>query len=110
MGSLQQTGIDYDAKFSSSCGIYSRTNDAGDCGQERLQGASNGLETDFLNGDLDVDVQLQISNGFQGMYGSGNVSYLRRSLYELKQAPRIWYEMLWADLIAKRVEDSSISF
>jgi hypothetical protein len=75
-----------------------------------LQGASNGLETAFLNGDLDVDEQLQLSNGFKGMYGSGTVSHLRRSLYELKQAHRFWYEILWADLIAKRVEDSSISF
>jgi hypothetical protein len=42
----------------------------------------------------------------QGMYGSDKVCHLRRSLYGLKQTPRIWYETLWADLISKGFEVS----
>ena len=54
--------------------------------------------TAFLNGPLDdVDIYMEQPQYFDD--GSGRVCILLQSLYDLRQAPSIWYKMLDKDLL-----------
>ena len=45
----------------------------------------------FLNGDLKEKVFMDAPSGFEDKFGS-KVCKLKKSLYELKQSPRAWFE------------------
>jgi len=48
------------------------------------------VKSDFLNGDLDVEIYM---NQLKGFFEEGKESFvckLKKSLYGLKQAPRDW--------------------
>ena len=45
----------------------------------------------FLNGDLEEEVYMDAPPSFDGRFGS-KVCKLKKSLYELKQSPRAWFE------------------
>jgi Reverse transcriptase (RNA-dependent DNA polymerase) len=46
----------------------------------------------FLHGDLKVEVYMEIPPGFQNEQLKGKVCRLKRSLYGLKQSPRVWFD------------------
>ena len=50
-----------------------------------------GMKNDFLNGDLKEEVFMDAPPGFEDKFGS-KVCKLKKSLYELKQSPRPWFE------------------
>lgn len=50
------------------------------------------IVTDFLNGILPDTVYMKQPPGFAVPGCEHLVCYLRRSLYELKQSPRTWYQ------------------
>jgi hypothetical protein len=45
----------------------------------------------FLHGDLSKEIYMEQPQGFIYMQDSSLVCQLKKSLYELKQAPRAWY-------------------
>ena len=53
--------------------------------------------TAFLHGDVDSSIYMELPEGFEEL---GYVCRLRRSLYRLKQAPRIWYQCVHRVLAA----------
>ena len=46
----------------------------------------------FLHGDLHEEVYMQIPPGFDSSRNTGKVLRLHRSLYGLKQSPRVWFD------------------
>ena len=50
--------------------------------------------TAFLNGDLNVDIYMEISQGLKSSKNHGMVCKLMKPLYGLKQAPRQWYSKI----------------
>jgi hypothetical protein len=50
------------------------------------------IKTTFLHGDVDADVYMLQPVGF--VDGVNNVVVMHKSIYGLKQAPKIWYETL----------------
>ena len=46
----------------------------------------------FLNGELDEEVYMDLPSGFDGGYEGRKVCRLSKSLYELKQSPRAWFD------------------
>ena len=46
----------------------------------------------FLHGDLAEEVHMEQPPGFVAQGESGLVCWLRRSLYDLKQSPRAWFD------------------
>ena len=46
----------------------------------------------FLNGDLDEEVFINVPPGFVEEMGANKVCRLQKSLYDLKQTPRAWFE------------------
>ena len=53
---------------------------------EDLELYSLDISNAFLNGELDHEVYMQTSKGFQKRFGPGFVLQLKRALYGLKQA------------------------
>ena len=50
------------------------------------------VKTTFLHGELDEEIYMQQPEGFVEK-GRDNLVYrLKKSLYDLKQAPRQWYK------------------
>ena len=53
----------------------------------------------FLNGDLVEDVFMKQPKGFINVHKPGHICKLNKALYELKQAPRVWFDKLKETLI-----------
>jgi hypothetical protein len=60
------------------------------------------IKTAFLHGDVDSEVFMMQPVGF--VDGVNNVVVMNKSIYGLKQAPKIWYETLNAALTAINFE------
>ncbi|GKB18003.1 retrovirus-related pol polyprotein from transposon TNT 1-94 [Tanacetum coccineum] len=52
------------------------------------------MKSAFLNGELKEEVYVKQPPGFESSEFSNHVCKLDKALYELKQAPRAWYETL----------------
>ena len=50
------------------------------------------VKNNFLHGDLEEDVYIDIPPGFNESKSVGKVCKLKKSLYDLKQSPRAWFE------------------
>eukprot|EP00955_Chlamydomonas_euryale_P114376 366274-Chlamydomonas_euryale.AAC.2 len=51
----------------------------------------------FLNGDLDKELWTTVPPGYEHIY-SGKALRLKKAIYGLKQAPKVWWETLLAEL------------
>lgn len=49
------------------------------------------VKTNFLHGALEEDIYIKQPNGFNVKGKEDHMCRLRKSLYELKKAPRQWY-------------------
>jgi hypothetical protein len=49
------------------------------------------VNTTFLNGVIEEEVYIEQPQGLDVEYRKSHVCKLKKSLYELKQAPRAWY-------------------
>eukprot|EP00253_Pinus_taeda_P013847 PITA_13847 len=49
------------------------------------------VKTTFLNGNIEEEVYIEQSKGFETFDHESHVCRIKRDLYELKQAPRAWY-------------------
>nr|GFD54097.1 retrotransposon protein, putative, unclassified [Tanacetum cinerariifolium] len=59
------------------------------------------VKTAFLNGPLKEEVYVAQPDGFVDPGHPEKVYRLRKALYELKQAPRAWYDKLLKFVISK---------
>jgi hypothetical protein len=52
------------------------------------------VKTTFLNGVIEEEVYIEQPQGFEVHRRESHVCRIRKSLYELKQAPRAWYSRI----------------
>ena len=52
------------------------------------------VKSSFLNGELEEEVYIEQTEGFQLLENTDYVCKLKKALYGLKQAPRAWYSRL----------------
>ena len=55
------------------------------------------VKTAFLNGNLEEEIYMRQSEGFDD--GTGRVLWLRQSFYRLKKSPRAWYQRIDGELL-----------
>ena len=52
------------------------------------------MNSTFLNGDLEEEVNVSQPHGFVINGNENKVYKIRKELYRLKQAPRVWYKKI----------------
>ena len=68
------------------------------------------LKSTFLNGILEEEVYIEQLEGFVDDNKKDMVCKLHKALYDLKQAPRAWYERLHKYLVKigfERIDDTN---
>jgi len=90
-GFMQEAGVDYQETFAPVIKIQSLRILLGIGNQRRMYIHQMDVKTAFLNGVLEEDIYMEQPEGFRksGKHRS-LVCKLRRSLYGLKQSPRVW--------------------
>ena len=66
------------------------------------------VKSAFLNGSLNEEVYVEQPKGFEDPHYPHHVFKLKRALYDLKQAPRAWYERLTNFFIEKGYERGGV--
>nr|GFC68168.1 retrovirus-related Pol polyprotein from transposon TNT 1-94 [Tanacetum cinerariifolium] len=66
------------------------------------------VKTAFLNGNLREEVYVSQPDGFVDPDNPNHVYKLKKDLYELKQAPRAWYDMLSSFLLSQDFSKGSV--
>ncbi|GJW58870.1 putative ribonuclease H-like domain-containing protein [Tanacetum coccineum] len=66
------------------------------------------VKTAFLNGNLREEVYVSQPDGFVDPDNPNHVYKLKKALYELKQAPRAWYDMLSSFMIYQDLFKGSV--
>ncbi|GKC86221.1 retrovirus-related pol polyprotein from transposon TNT 1-94 [Tanacetum coccineum] len=62
----------------------------------------------FLNGELKEEVYVSQPEGFVDQDNPSHVYKLKKALYDLKQAPRAWYDMLSSFLISQHFSKGAV--
>ena len=65
------------------------------------------VKTAFLHGELEKDIYMQQLEGFIVSSKEDYVFLLKRSLYGLKQSPRLWYYRFYSCMISHDFKRSS---
>jgi Reverse transcriptase (RNA-dependent DNA polymerase) len=52
------------------------------------------VKNDFIQGTLEEEVYMTLSPGHKSENNTNLVYRLKKSIYELKQSPRAWYDKL----------------
>nr|GEW78828.1 retrovirus-related Pol polyprotein from transposon TNT 1-94 [Tanacetum cinerariifolium] len=66
------------------------------------------VKTAFLNGILREEVYISQPDGFVDLENPNHVYNLKKALYELKQAPRAWYDLLPSFLLSQKFTKGTI--
>ena len=92
-GFKQEHGVDYDEIFSSVVRMNTLRMLVGFVATEDLELEQLDVKTTFLYGDLEEDIYMSQPASFMVMGEESHlVCQLKKSLYDLKQAPRMWYQ------------------
>nr|GEY89651.1 retrovirus-related Pol polyprotein from transposon TNT 1-94 [Tanacetum cinerariifolium] len=93
-------GIDFDEIFSPVMKMGSIRVVLGLAASLDLEVEQMDVKTAFLHGDLDKEIYMEQSEGFQVKRKKDYVCRLQKSLYGLKQAPRQWFNMDKAKVVS----------
>ena len=102
----QEKGIDFDETFAPTCHMTTVRTICALAAHNGWNVHQLDIETAFLNGDLHEEVYVFQPRGFVQNGQENKVCKLKKALYELKQAPRAWYEKIHAYLLAHGFQNS----
>ena len=98
-GFSQKYGIDYDETFAPVAKFTSIRIILTLAAKHKLMLHQMDVKTAFLNGVLDEDICMQKPDGYVDQAHPDNVCKLKRSLYGVKQAPRLWNQTIDASML-----------
>ena len=97
-GYLQQYGLDYDQTFAAVVKPVAFRILFALAAYHDLDVDQMDVATAFLNGVIDQLIYVELPTGFES---PGRVCKLKKSLYGLKQSPRLWYKRLAEALLER---------
>nr|GEX11603.1 hypothetical protein [Tanacetum cinerariifolium] len=97
----QDEGIDFEESFALVARIEAIRIFVENAAHKNINIFQMDVKTAFLNGELKQEVYVSQPEGFVNQDNPSHVYKLKKALYDLKQAPRAWYDMLSSCLISQ---------
>nr|GFD39005.1 retrovirus-related Pol polyprotein from transposon TNT 1-94 [Tanacetum cinerariifolium] len=107
-GYRQEEGIDFEESFASVSRLEAIRIFLVYAAHKNMVVYQMDVKTAFLNGNLGEEVYVSQPDGFVDQDNSNYVYKLKKALYRLKQAPRVWYDMLSSFLISHDFSKGSV--
>nr|GEV34608.1 retrovirus-related Pol polyprotein from transposon TNT 1-94 [Tanacetum cinerariifolium] len=107
-GYLQEEGIDFEESFAPVARLKAIWIFLAYSADKNMVVYQMDVKTAFLNGNLGEEVYVSQSNGFVDQDNPNHVYKLKKALFGLKQAPRVWYDMLSSFLISQDFSKDSV--
>ena len=93
-GYSQQEGIDYDETYAPVARLEAIRMFLAFAAHSNFKVYQMDVKSAFLNGELEEEVYVEQTPGFENQDCLDFVYFLFKALYGLKQAPRTWYDTL----------------
>nr|GEV67450.1 retrovirus-related Pol polyprotein from transposon TNT 1-94 [Tanacetum cinerariifolium] len=100
-GYSQEEGIDFEESFTLVARLEAIRIFIANAASKNMAFYQMDVKTAFLNGELKEEVYVSQPKGFVDPDHPHHVYRLKKALYSLKQAPRVWYDTLSKFLLAK---------
>ncbi|GJV60408.1 putative ribonuclease H-like domain-containing protein [Tanacetum coccineum] len=100
-GYRQEEGIDFEESFAPVAHIKAIRIFIANAASKNMTIYQMDVKTTFLNGELKEEVYVSQPEGFVDPDHPTHVYRLKKALYDLKQAPRAWYDILSRFLLDK---------
>ncbi|GJZ36662.1 retrovirus-related pol polyprotein from transposon TNT 1-94 [Tanacetum coccineum] len=100
-GFRQEEGIDFEESFAPVARIEAICIFVANAANKNMKIFQMDVKTAFLNDKLKEEVYVSQPEGFVDQDNPSHVYKLKKALYDLKQAPRAWYDMLLSFLISQ---------
>ncbi|GKC40179.1 retrovirus-related pol polyprotein from transposon TNT 1-94, partial [Tanacetum coccineum] len=107
-GFRQKEGINFEESFEPVTRIEATHIFVANVAHKNMKIYQMDVKTTFLNGELKEEVYVSQPDGFVDHDNSSHVYKLKKALYDLKQAPRAWYDMLSSFLISQHFSKGTV--
>nr|GEX45644.1 hypothetical protein [Tanacetum cinerariifolium] len=107
-GYRQEEGINFEESFDSVARLEAIRIFLAFAAHKNMVVYQMDVKTAFFNGNLREEVYVSQPDGFVDLDNSNYVYKLKKALYELKQAPRAWYDMLSSFLLSQDFSKGSV--
>ncbi|GKF05712.1 retrovirus-related pol polyprotein from transposon TNT 1-94, partial [Tanacetum coccineum] len=101
-GFRQEEGINFEESFALVARIDAICIFIANAAHKNMTIYQMDVKTTFLNGELKEEVCVSQLEGFVDRDNPSHVYKLKKALYDLKQAPRTWYDMLSSFFISQQ--------
>ncbi|GKB38280.1 retrovirus-related pol polyprotein from transposon TNT 1-94 [Tanacetum coccineum] len=107
-GFRQEEGIDFEESFAPVARIEAIRIFVANAANKNMTIFQMDVKKAFLNGELKEEVYVSQSEGFADQEYPSHMYKLKKALYSLKQAPRVWYNMLSSFLISQHFSKDAV--
>ncbi|GKD06531.1 retrovirus-related pol polyprotein from transposon TNT 1-94 [Tanacetum coccineum] len=107
-GFRQEEGIDFEESFSPVARIEAIRIFVANAAHKNMTIYQMDVKTAFLNGKLKEEVYVSQLEGFVNQDNPSHVYKLKKALYDLKQAPHAWSDMLSSFLISQHFSKGEV--
>ncbi|GJY54230.1 retrovirus-related pol polyprotein from transposon TNT 1-94 [Tanacetum coccineum] len=107
-GFRQEEGIDFEESFAPVARIEAIHIFIANVAHKNMIIYQMDVKTAFLNGEFKEEVYVSQPEGFVDYDNPSYVYKLKKALYDLKQAPRAWYDMLSSFLISRQFTKGAV--
>nr|GEV00616.1 copia protein [Tanacetum cinerariifolium] len=107
-GFKQKEGIDFEESFTPVARIEAINIFVENAAHKNMMIFKKDVKTTFLNGELKEEVYVSQPEGFVDQDNPSHVYKLKKALHGLKQALRVWYDMLSSFLISQHFSKGAV--
>nr|GEV02357.1 copia protein [Tanacetum cinerariifolium] len=108
-GFRKEEGIDFEESFTPVARIEAIHIFVANAANKDMTIFKMDVKKAFLNGELKEEVYVSQPEGFVDQEYPSHVYKLKKAIYDLKQAPRAWYDMLSSFLISKDFSKGAVN-